>query len=33
VPSTRCGVFKCCNEGNARIYFQDSGISSVGLRP
>ncbi|AMV22988.1 UDP-glucose 4-epimerase [Gemmata sp. SH-PL17] len=33
VPSTHYGVFKCCNEGNARIYFQDSGISSVGLRP
>jgi nucleoside-diphosphate-sugar epimerase len=26
-------VFKCCNEGNARIYFQDNGISSIGLRP
>jgi nucleoside-diphosphate-sugar epimerase len=26
-------VFKCCNEGNARIYFQENGISSVGLRP
>jgi nucleoside-diphosphate-sugar epimerase len=33
VPSTHYGVFKCCNEGNARIYFQDSGVSSVGLRP
>src|SRR5580692_2769902 len=33
VPSTHYGVFKCCNEGNARIYFQDSGLSSVGLRP
>jgi nucleoside-diphosphate-sugar epimerase len=33
VPSTHYGVFKCCNEGNARIYFHDSGISSVGLRP
>jgi nucleoside-diphosphate-sugar epimerase len=33
VPSTHYGVFKCCNEGNARIYYQDSGISSVGLRP
>lgn len=33
VPSTHYGVFKCCNEGNARIYFQDHGISSVGLRP
>jgi nucleoside-diphosphate-sugar epimerase len=32
-PSTHYGIFKCCNEGNARIYFQDSGISSVGLRP
>ena len=33
VPSTHYGVFKCCNEGNARIYFQDHGVSSVGLRP
>jgi nucleoside-diphosphate-sugar epimerase len=33
VPSTHYGVFKCCNEGNARIYFQDFGVSSVGLRP
>jgi nucleoside-diphosphate-sugar epimerase len=33
IPSTHYGVFKCCNEGNARIYFQDSGISSIGLRP
>ncbi len=33
VPSTHYGVFKCCNEGNARIYFQDNGVSSVGLRP
>ncbi len=32
-PATHYGVFKCCNEGNARIYFQDHGISSVGLRP
>src|SRR2546422_198747 len=32
-PSTHYGIFKCCNEGNARIYFQDAGISSVGLRP
>ena len=32
-PSTHYGVFKCTNEGNARIYFQDFGISSVGLRP
>lgn len=33
IPSTHYGVFKCCNEGNARIYFQDNGVSSVGLRP
>ncbi len=32
-PSTHYGVFKCCNEGNARIYFQDHGLSSIGLRP
>lgn len=33
VPGTHYGVFKCCNEGNARIYFQENGIPSVGLRP
>ena len=33
VPSTHYGAFKCCNEDNARVYFQDFGISSVGLRP
>jgi nucleoside-diphosphate-sugar epimerase len=33
IPSTHYGVFKCCNEGNARIYFQDYGLSSIGLRP
>ncbi len=33
VPSTHYGVYKCCNEGNARIYLQDNGIVSVGLRP
>lgn len=32
-PLTHYGVFKCCNEGNARIYYQDFGISSIGLRP
>src|SRR5437588_4873536 len=32
-PRTHYGVFKCCNEGNARIYFQDHGLSSIGLRP
>src|SRR5579864_9395725 len=32
-PTTHYGFFKCCNEGNARIYFQDHGLSSIGLRP
>lgn len=32
-PTTHYGFFKCCNEGNARIYYQDNGISSIGLRP
>jgi Nucleoside-diphosphate-sugar epimerases len=32
-PMTHYGVFKYCNEGNARVYFLDSGISSIGLRP
>jgi nucleoside-diphosphate-sugar epimerase len=32
-PTTHYGHFKCCNEGNARIYFQDHGLSSIGLRP
>jgi nucleoside-diphosphate-sugar epimerase len=33
IPSTHYGVFKHCNEENARIYFQDFDLSSVGLRP
>ncbi len=33
LPGTHYGVFKCCNEGNARIYYQDHGLSSIGLRP
>jgi nucleoside-diphosphate-sugar epimerase len=32
-PLTHYGVFKQANEGNARVYFADHGISSVGLRP
>jgi len=32
-PSTHYGVFKRANEGNARVYFLDYGVSSVGLRP
>ena len=33
LPGTHYGVFKQCNEGNARVYFQEDGIASVGLRP
>ena len=32
-PTTHYGVFKRTNEGNARVYFLDYGINSVGLRP
>lgn len=32
-PSTHYGVFKRANEGNARVYHLEQGISSVGLRP
>ena len=32
-PTTHYGVFKRCNEGNARVYFLEQGLSSVGLRP
>lgn len=32
-PGTHYGVFKQCNEGNARVYFTTDGISSMGLRP
>ena len=32
-PSTHYGVFKRTNEGNARVYFLDHGLHSVGLRP
>ncbi len=33
LPGTHYGVFKQCNEGNARVYFKDHFISSAGLRP
>lgn len=33
VPSTHYGAFKVTNELNARVYFQDHGLVSVGLRP
>ncbi len=32
-PATHYGYFKCCNEGNARVYYLDHGLSSIGLRP
>src|SRR2546423_1882893 len=32
-PATHYGVFKRTNEGNARVYFLDHGINSIGLRP
>jgi len=32
-PTTHYGVFKRTNEGNARVYFLDHGLPSVGLRP
>jgi UDP-glucuronate 4-epimerase len=32
-PSTHYGVYKQANEGSARIYRQDEGVSSLGLRP
>lgn len=33
LPGTLYGVFKLANEGTARIYHQESGIPSIGLRP
>lgn len=32
-PLTHYGAFKVCNELNARVYWLDQGITSVGLRP
>jgi nucleoside-diphosphate-sugar epimerase len=32
-PGTLYGVFKLANEGTAQRYFEDYGVSSVGLRP
>jgi UDP-glucuronate 4-epimerase len=32
-PSNHYGVYKLANEGTARIYWQESGVASVGLRP
>jgi UDP-glucuronate 4-epimerase len=32
-PGNHYGVYKLANEGNARVFWQDNGIASVGLRP
>jgi nucleoside-diphosphate-sugar epimerase len=32
-PRTHYGVYKQANEGTARVYWYDDGISSIGLRP
>jgi nucleoside-diphosphate-sugar epimerase len=32
-PRTLYGVYKVANEGTARIYWADAGVSSIGLRP
>ncbi len=33
MPRTHYGVFKQANEGTARVYWLDNGLSSIGLRP
>ncbi len=33
MPSTHYGVYKQANEGTARIYARDNGVSSIGVRP
>ncbi|MFW6070149.1 MAG: NAD-dependent epimerase/dehydratase family protein [bacterium] len=33
LPRTLYGVYKQANEGMARVYWRDEGISSIGLRP
>ena len=32
-PTTHYGVYKRANEGNALVFFAESGVSSVGIRP
>ena len=32
-PGNHYGVYKLANEGNARVFWADSGVASVGLRP
>lgn len=33
MPQTHYGAYKVCNELNARVYWTDSGVCNVGLRP
>jgi nucleoside-diphosphate-sugar epimerase len=32
-PSTLYGVFKLANEGTARVYWNEDGVASIGIRP
>src|SRR3989454_5052263 len=32
-PETHYGAFKRCNEDNARVFYLDNGVNSIGLRP
>jgi nucleoside-diphosphate-sugar epimerase len=32
-PTTHYGAFKRCNEDNARVFYLDHGVNSIGLRP
>jgi nucleoside-diphosphate-sugar epimerase len=32
-PGNHYGVYKLANEGNARIYWAETGVASIGLRP
>ncbi len=32
-PRTHYGVYKLANEGTGRVYFEERGVSSIGLRP
>ena len=32
-PSTLYGVYKLANEGTARVFWEDDGVASIGIRP
>ena len=32
-PTTLYGVYKLANEGTARVFWQDDGVASIGIRP